>query len=922
MAVSHGSVSHVPSIRRGAVSPRVAIVVIGLLVFAIGLGVDWQVSRAMAALLACGVVWTGWARAATSRERRVRAWIGLGTVVWAASEVGHFVGFVAASDPVFAAVTVAGLGAAALGTFVSAARGRMRVADEAALYLDAASIFLAVTGAALVVGASLSLDSVATAVLVHAAFFLAVVGATLLLDLTTRVPLRLVGPWEVIAGLALGAIGYVGLLTPASGEPLRWILHAGVASGALLVGHGGAHWTAEEDAGPRYAAIATWLRGLLPLASALLAGVLVVALISQPALVEGWVRFAAGVVLGLVAVGAIARQTVLLVDRERVIQRERQLADELTVAEAQYRSVVERVPGVVYVAEAGEHGRWHFVSAKIEELLGYTADEWTADATMWMSRMHPADRERMILAEAGDLERLGPKGRWEYRLLAKDGRVVWVIDDEAVISRDVDGRATMVQGILVDISDRKDLEEQLRHQALHDPLTGLPNRLLFADRLAHALVRRSDDHQVAVLFLDLDDFKVINDTLGHAAGDDLLRLVADRLLGVLRPEDTACRMGGDEFAFLLEAAPRGQVEVVADRILAALAEPFEVAGKSVSLSASVGVALGEGTGDGAAGRAMAGEILRDADTAMYAAKSLGKGRVQLFERGMDEPVKRRRELRGALARAIEVDQLLLEYQPIVDMRADALIGLESLVRWDHPQLGRLMPASFINVAEEAGLIGALGEWVMRHAAADLSQGSIMVSVNVSAHQLGEGGLPDLVRDVLASSGLDPKRMLLELTESTLASAGAGSEAELERIQRMGVRIALDDFGSGYSSLEYLGRLPIDILKIDRSLVEHVHDEPQRQEVLRAIGHIASKLGVETIVEGIEREEQRDALLALGFRYAQGFLFARPAPLAEALGFGLARHAGDRAPAPGTVLRAPGSGMGVPLSPGDVLPSRQ
>ena len=882
MAVSQGSLSLASSIRRGAAAPTVAIMVVGgiaLLAIAI---VDGQVGRAIAALLAMWLAWTGWARAATPRERRVRAWIGVATVVWAASELGHFAGFVAGSEPAFAVVTVAGLGIAALGTFVSAARGRMRPADEAALYLDAASIFLAVTGAALVIGAALSLDSTATAVLVHAAFFLAVVCATLLLDLTTRVPMRFVGPWEVLAGLALGAVGYVGLLTPTSGEPMRWILHAAVAAGAVFVGHGGANWSAAEDTGPRYAAIATWLRGLLPLASALLAGVLVVTLISQPMLVGGWLRLAAGIVLGLVAVGAIARQTVLLADREQVISRERQLTDNLTVAEAQYRSVVERVPGVVYVAEAGENGRWHFVSAKIEELLGFTADEWTADATMWMSRMHPADRDRMVMAEAGDLERVEPKGRWEYRLIAKDGRVVWVIDDEAVISRDVDGRATMVQGILVDISDRKDLEEQLRHQALHDPLTGLPNRVLFVDRLAHALVRRADDNHVGVLFLDLDDFKAINDSLGHAAGDELLRLVADRLLGVLRAEDTACRMGGDEFAFLLEAATREQVEMVAGRILAALAEPFEVAGKTVTLSASVGIALGDRTLDGVAGQETADEILRDADTAMYAAKSLGKGRVQLFERGMDEPVKRRRELRGALARAIETDQLLLEYQPIIDMRDGALIGVESLVRWNHPQLGRLMPADFIGLAEEAGLIEGLGEWVMRHAAADLAGSSITVSVNVSAHQLGDGVLPGLVSDVLQTTGLDPKRLLLELTESTLASAGAGSEAELEQIQRLGVRIALDDFGSGYSSLEYLGRLPIDILKIDRSLVEHVHDEPQRREVLLAISHIAGKLGAQTIVEGIELEAQRVALLALGFRHAQGFLWSPAVPLAEAL----------------------------------------
>jgi len=884
MVISQGTLPRTLLERRRLVlvSLAAALVTATALV-AIGV-IDGQVARLLAAAGAAAIAWRGFTRATTSRERRVRAWIGVASVVWAASELIRLTGISSDHAPVLAGLSTVGLGVAAVGAFTSAARGRMRAADEVALYLDAASILLTITGAALIVAASLSLGPTGMSVLVHAAFFTAILCAALLLDLGTRAPVRLIGPWEILVGLGLGAAGYTGLLAPGLGEPMQSGLHLVVAAGVLLVGHGGAHWTAEQDAGARYAAVATWLRGLLPLASALLAGVLVVALISQPMLVEGWLRLATGMALGLVAVGAIARQTVLLADRERVIARERRLTDELTVAEAQYRAVVERVPGVVYVAEAGEHGRWHFVSAKIEELLGYSAEEWAADPLMWMSRLHPADRDRMIMAEASEKDRVESKERWEYRLLARDGRVVWVIDDEAVIARDPDGRPTMVQGILVDISDRKALEEQLRHQALHDPLTGLPNRLLFADRLAHALVRRTD-HPVAVLFLDLDDFKTINDSLGHAVGDELLRLVASRLIGVLRAEDTACRMGGDEFAFLLEDAPGDHVEAVANRILEALGQPFDIAGKSVRLTASLGIALGDASASDVTGEGSADEILRDADTAMYAAKALGKGRIQHFERGMDEPMRRRRELRSALERALEGGELLLEYQPVVDMRAGTLVGVEALVRWNHPQLGRLMPGEFIGLAEDAGVIGSLGEWVLRRAAADAAGHAKEVSVNVSAHQLGKGTLPELVADVLRESGLDPRRLLIELTESALAGAGAGAEAELELVQGLGVRIALDDFGSGYSSLEYLGRLPIDILKIDRSLVEHVDDEPQRREVLRAIAQIARKLGVGTIVEGVEREPQRDALLELGFRHAQGFLWARALPLVEALRIG-------------------------------------
>ena len=624
------------------------------------------------------------------------------------------------------------------------------------------------------------------------------------------------------------------------------------------------------------------VRGLLPLASVVVTATLVVGLITTTEL-DRPLRLAAGITLAVVIGFAMARQTMLLTDRERVIGRERQLTDELTVAEAQYRSVVERVPGVVYVAEAGQHGRWHFVSSKIEELLGYTPEEWVADPTLWMNRIHPGDRDRMILAEVDESERAGEKGRWEYRLIARDGKVVWVIDDEAVIARDGDGRPKMVQGILVNITDRKDLEDQLRHQALHDPLTGLANRVLFVDRLSHALVRRQAAAGLAVLFVDLDDFKAINDTLGHAAGDELLRLVAERLVGVLRAEDTACRLGGDEFAFLLEDADRARAEQVARRILAALAMPFQLGERAATLTASIGIATRDTLVEGDPVQT-ADEMLRDADTAMYVAKARGKELFEVFERGMEDPIARRRELLAALERALQVDdELLIEYQPIVDMRRFKLLGLEALVRWQHPQLGLLMPADFVPLAEETGLIRQLGEWVLRRACADLADRGMMISINVSAQQLGDGALRRLLVEILASSGLPPSLLLLELTESTLASAAADAETELAGIQELGVRIALDDFGSGYSSLEYLGRLPIDVLKIDRSLVERIHEEPQRQEVMRAIAHIAEKLDLETIVEGVELEAQRQALLSLGFRRAQGFLFSTAMSLDDALG---------------------------------------
>jgi len=870
-----------PRVRARALLPIVVAAVAVILLMLLGGIPGALIVRVLAAGVAASFAHRGW-RTSTGRERQVRAWVLTAALIWFVAEVARVTGAATGRQILVAELSIIGLAVAAGGTYVTAARRRLRPADEVALYLDAVSIFAATSGAVIIVGGGLVKGSTGLALLAHAAFFLAIVAATLLLHVTTRVRLRFFGQWEMLAGLALGGAAYLGLLLPGSDSPITVGLHAAVAVGALMAGHGGGNWSAATQAGRRYVAVAAWVRGLMPLTSVVVTGALIVTLITSPILLDGPLRFAVSSALALVVICVIARQTVVLTDRERVIDRERQLADELTVAEAQYRSVVERVPGVVYVAEAGEHGRWHFVSSKIHDLLGYTPEEWIADPTLWLSRIHPADRDRMILAEVDENERSGEKGRWEYRLMARDGHIVWVIDDEAVIARDTDGRPRMVQGILVDISDRKDLEDQLRHQALHDPLTGLPNRVLFVDRLSHALVRRRQGTGLAVLFIDLDEFKAINDTLGHAAGDELLRLVAERLAGVLRAEDTACRLGGDEFAFLLEEADRGRAVQVAKRILVALAEPFQLGERAATLTASIGVAIRDSPVVADAAQT-ADEMLRDADTAMYVAKASGKELFEVYERGMEKPIARRRELRSALLAALELDdELFIEYQPIVDMRRFTLLGVEALVRWQHPQLGLLMPADFVPLAEETELIRRLGDWVLRRACTDLADRGILVSVNISAHQLGDGALRKLVVDVLAESGMPPSQLLIELTESTLATARAGAETELTSVRQLGVRIALDDFGSGYSSLEYLGRLPIDVLKIDRSLVEHVHEEPQRQEVMRAISHIAEKLDLETIVEGVEHEAQRLALLSLGFRRAQGFLFSHPVGLEDAL----------------------------------------
>ncbi|HYM53691.1 MAG TPA: EAL domain-containing protein [Candidatus Dormibacteraeota bacterium] len=858
-----------------------------------GASLPWDhVMRACAAAGAAWLAIRGWT-AAGGRERRVRGLISAALVVWLASELLRLANLLAGRpEQSGLELSVVGLALAAGASYIAAAHGRMRASDEAALYLDAATIFAATSAVLLVASGRWASGLSGLTFLTHAAFFLATLNATLILDLATRVPLRLAGAYGVLLGLLLGGIGYLGLLLVPGSGPAITALHATLAGGALLVGYGGGSWSADEDANPRFARAAERLRELMPIAAVALAPLVVIMLVAQPELLSAPLRFGAASAAALAVLFAVVRQTVLLRDREQAVSRERRLRDELAGAEAQYRSVVERVPGAVYVAEVGVHGRWQYVSAKIGDMLGFAPEEWIADPDLWERQIHPADRERMLLAEQASADPLYNGSRWEYRLLARDGREVWVLDDEAVTRRDAHGRPIAVQGILLDISDRKNLEEQLRHQALHDPLTGLPNRVLFGDRVTHALARRRGRLRVAVLFLDIDDFKTINDSLGHAAGDELLMRVAERLTGVLRIEDTACRLGGDEFAILLEEVELADASAAAERVLDALKRPFSLTGRDVTLRASIGVAVRSGNSE------TAEDLLRDADTAMYAAKSLGKGRIQVFESGMEQPVRRRLEMRSALELALERNELFVEYQPIVDMATHRLTGVEALARWNHPQLGRVMPADFVPLAEEIGLIGRMGEWVLRTVCTDLAREPgatrdgppITASVNVSAHQLQRGLLAQQVATVLAETGMDPSRLVVELTESTLAGAGEGAEIELEAVHRLGVRVALDDFGSGYSSLEYLGRLPIDLLKIDRSLVESVDTEPQRQEVLRAVGQVSQQLRLGTIVEGVEREAQRRVLLELGFREAQGFLFSRAVPLAEALAYGQANAA--------------------------------
>jgi diguanylate cyclase (GGDEF)-like protein len=431
---------------------------------------------------------------------------------------------------------------------------------------------------------------------------------------------------------------------------------------------------------------------------------------------------------------------------------------------------------------------------------------------------------------------------------------------------------------LRDVTARQALEDELRHQAFHDGLTGLANRALFEEHLVQALARaRRHGQPVAVLFLDLDDFKTINDSLGHEAGDALLREAAIRIASAVRADDTAARLGGDEFAVLAETfAHDDDALIIATRLLAALAEPFEVAGRELRVSASVGLAWS----DGSIG---VRELMRDADTAMYAAKDAGKNTIRAFEAGMHRRVLDRLELTGELQQAIEQEQFELEYQPVVNLQTGQIYGAEALVRWSHPERGRVAPAEFIPLAEETGLIVPLGEWILRTACEQAGRWNrqrpdrppVAMGVNVSTRQLHDPSFPDLVRDALASSGVAPDSLALEITESLLPEDGAAVIERLAELAALGVHVTVDDFGTGYSSLSRLHHFPIDTVKIDRSFIGVLERDPSKVQLVQGIVSLAESLDLVVVAEGIEHPEQAEQLRAMRARYGQGYLFSPP-----------------------------------------------
>jgi diguanylate cyclase (GGDEF)-like protein/PAS domain S-box-containing protein len=555
------------------------------------------------------------------------------------------------------------------------------------------------------------------------------------------------------------------------------------------------------------------------------------------------------------------------------ISVQKEVEQQLREAEKRYRALVENAPVVAYTQEVGNYKTAVYVSPRIEDLTGYRPEEFGEDRELWYGVVHPDDRWA-VAAEDERTERTGEPFAMEYRMVHRHGHVLWV-SDQSVLVRDDAGKPLYWQGVMSDITERKSLEDQLEYRAFHDHLTDLPNRRLFLDRLHQALdrTRRRTDQQVAVLFMDLDEFKAINDSLGHEAGDLVLKAVAGRMESCLRPEDSLARFGGDEFVVLLEAIGGLDVAVqVAERITRELGRPFVLEGKELFVSSSIGIGVGN-----ARTRTPEG-LLRDADAAMYRVKAEG-GAFKVFDPAMYERNKGRIELEGDLRRALETshEQLPVLYQPMASIPTGEIVGMEALLRWNHPEHGLLAPAAFVPMAEETGLIVPLGRWVIQEACRRAREWQesypgavhLTMAVNLSARQLRYTELVREVEDVLRRTALDPRSFTLEITESILVEMGGSSTGTLQRLKELGVRLAIDDFGVGYSSLSYLSYLPVDLLKLDRVLVKDLDKDRKNLAIVRAALDIGHALGIEVVAEGVQTQEEFEELRKLGCDAGQG-----------------------------------------------------
>ena len=555
-------------------------------------------------------------------------------------------------------------------------------------------------------------------------------------------------------------------------------------------------------------------------------------------------------------------------------QAKRHLA-EMQESEERFRSAFDHAP--IGMALVAPDGRWLQVNQCLCDIAGYSEDEFKG--MTFQAITHPDELGDFLtsLKEVVDGQVL--THQMEKRYLHKLGHEVWVLVGVSLI-RDSESKCLHLIFQIQDITHRRRAEQQLVHEALHDALTGLPNRAWFMEQLQVSLdlVHSQKDRLFAVLFLDLDRFKLINDSIGHMVGDQLLIGIANRLTHCVRPGDKVARLGGDEFTILLDDIRSvSEATEVADRIQKHLSKSFNVGGYETFTTVSIGIALSTPEYQ------LPEDFLRDADTAMYQAKSLGKARHVIFDKGMHARAVNLLQLETDLRRAIDRGEFFIEYQPIVELRSGRLTGFEALVRWQHPERGSVLPDRFIAVAEETGFIVPIGRWVLLQACLQMQRWNekhspatpLSISVNLSGRQFAHSNLLEQITEILEVTGLDPRLLKLEITESVVMESVESTAGTLEKLRALGVELSIDDFGTGYSSLSYLHRLPIDTLKIDRSFVSRMAENNENKEIVRTIIMLAKTLGMGVIAEGVETNEQAELLRELECQSVQGYLVSRP-----------------------------------------------
>jgi diguanylate cyclase (GGDEF)-like protein/PAS domain S-box-containing protein len=606
--------------------------------------------------------------------------------------------------------------------------------------------------------------------------------------------------------------------------------------------------------------------------------------------IEAVCRTAAGETVPVeVHVGVIEDPDRLLVVTLRDATDLQRGREELYEAEAKYRSLVEHIPAVVYLDPVDEDSTSIYVSPQVKDLVGIDPDAWLTDYYAWRHHVHPDDIDRAWAEYQEAYEAHVPLNH-EYRMVHEDGTVKWVLEQAFPID-DEDGNPWLIQGVIFDITQRKRAEEQVSFLAYHDKLTGLPNRHLFEEMLDTSLARaRRNDTGIGVVFLDLDNFKLVNDSLGHHSGDLLLAQLADRLRASVRDTDLVARQGGDEFMILLSDLERTAVpgtvdpamavaESVAERIRESMATPFDLAGTAFYATGSIGISLFPQDATDAS------SLLKNADHAMYQSKRHEPGGYTVFA-ARGEDAMQKLSLTTRLREAVAQEPWVLHWQPILELATGRVVEVEGLIRWPDPAGGLVAPGEFIPLAEELGLIEAIGDWVLgevgRQRAAWRDEGlPLRVAFNLSPRQLWSAHLAEKVMAKLRQTGVDPHDVTVEITESTAMADPDRTQKVLAELHAWGFRLALDDFGTGYSSLARLKHMPVDVLKIDRSFIREVHNDPSSASMVRAMIQLADGLGMVPLAEGIETREELDFLVAHGCPLGQGFLFSRAVPAGEA-----------------------------------------